>query len=110
VDQQTFMMIAAALLGAFIIIWLLGQRRVRRGLRYCAALFRDPETPWSARLMLGAALAYFAMPFGIVPDSVPVLSQMDDLIFVPLLLWAGLKLVPPAARRKHAHLLTPPPE
>lgn len=55
---------------------------------------RDPRTPRGAKLLAGAAAAYALSPNDIVPDFIPVLGYLDDLILVPLCVWLAVKLVP----------------
>src|SRR5919202_1743317 len=59
---------------------------------YLAA--RDPRTPWLAKLLAAALVAYALSPFDLVPDFVPVLGYLDDLIIVPLGIALVLRLVP----------------
>ena len=55
---------------------------------------RDPRTPLDAKLLAGAVAAYAFSPIDLIPDFVPVLGLLDDLLIVPLGVWAVLKLVP----------------
>jgi uncharacterized membrane protein YkvA (DUF1232 family) len=55
---------------------------------------RDPRVPWYARLLVAAVVAYALSPIDLIPDFVPVLGYLDDLILVPLGLALALRLVP----------------
>ena len=55
---------------------------------------RDPGTPWHARLLALAVAAYALSPIDLIPDFIPVLGYLDDLIIVPLGLMLVLRLVP----------------
>jgi carbonic anhydrase len=45
-------------------------------------MFRDPDVPMFAKAVLPLLVAYVAMPFDLVPDFIPVLGQLDDLVIV----------------------------
>jgi uncharacterized membrane protein YkvA (DUF1232 family) len=57
---------------------------------------RDPRTPLLARLVAALVVAYALSPIDLIPDFVPVLGYLDDLIIVPLGLALVLRMVPPA--------------
>jgi uncharacterized membrane protein YkvA (DUF1232 family) len=70
-------------------------RAVKRELRVYQCVLRDSRTPWYAKVVLGMAVGYLLLPFDLIPDFIPVLGQLDDLLIVPGLVWLALKLVPP---------------
>ncbi len=55
---------------------------------------RDPRTPWIARLLALGIAAYALSPIDLIPDFIPVLGYLDDLIIVPLGLMLVLRLLP----------------
>lgn len=61
---------------------------------YLAA--RHPRTPWYAKLLVAAIVAYALSPIDLIPDFVPVLGYLDDLVLLPLGIAWAIRLVPPA--------------
>lgn len=59
---------------------------------YLAA--RDPRTPWYAKLLVAGIVAYALSPIDLIPDFVPVLGYLDDLILIPIGIALAIKLVP----------------
>lgn len=55
---------------------------------------RDNRVPWHARLLAVAVAAYALSPIDLIPDFIPVLGWLDDLILVPLGLWTVRRLIP----------------
>ena len=58
--------------------------------------YRDPRTPWYARVVAAVVVGYAFSPIDLIPDFIPVLGYLDDLVLVPLGIWFALKLIPPA--------------
>ena len=56
--------------------------------------YRDPRVPWYARLFAGAVVAYAFSPIDLIPDFIPVIGLLDDLLLVPLGIWLALKMIP----------------
>ncbi len=56
--------------------------------------YRDPRVPWYARLFAGVVVAYAFSPIDLIPDFIPVLGLLDDLLLVPLGVWLALKMIP----------------
>jgi len=59
---------------------------------YLAA--RDPRTPWYAKLLVAGIVAYAVSPIDLIPDFVPVLGYLDDLILIPVGITLAIRLVP----------------
>lgn len=55
---------------------------------------RDPRVPWYAKLVAGLVAAYALSPIDLIPDFIPVLGYLDDLILVPLGMVLAIKLIP----------------
>ncbi len=55
---------------------------------------RDPRTPWYVKLFAGGVVAYALSPIDLIPDFVPVLGYLDDLILVPFGIALAVKMIP----------------
>lgn len=70
---------------------------------------RDPRVPWYARAFMALVLAYTFSPIDLIPDFVPALGHLDDLVIIPLGIFIALKMIPPEvmaeARRQSEELL-----
>ena len=69
-----------------------------RGLkRDVAALWlalRDPRVPWVAKAVAAVVVAYALSPIDLIPDFIPVLGYLDDLLLVPLGILLAVRLIP----------------
>jgi uncharacterized membrane protein YkvA (DUF1232 family) len=70
--------------------------RARDDLRLVAAALGDSRTPIVPRLLIVALIAYVASPIDLIPDFIPVLGLIDDVVLVPLGVALVLRLLPPA--------------
>lgn len=70
---------------------------------------RDPRVPWYAKVFLGLVVAHTFSPIDLIPDFIPVLGYLDDLIITPLGVALALKMIPPEvmadARRRSEELI-----
>jgi uncharacterized membrane protein YkvA (DUF1232 family) len=57
-------------------------------------VLRHPHTPKLAKVLLWLAVAYVLLPFDLIPDFIPLIGQLDDLVVVPGLIYLALKLIP----------------
>jgi uncharacterized membrane protein YkvA (DUF1232 family) len=58
--------------------------------------YRDPRTPWYAKLLAALVVGYAFSPIDLVPDAIPILGYLDDLLLVPLGIALALRMVPAA--------------
>jgi len=78
--------------------WARGLKREVHAV-YLAA--RDPRVPWYAKALAIAVAAYATSPIDLIPDFIPVLGYLDDLIIVPLGLALAIRLIPPEVMAEH---------
>ena len=55
---------------------------------------RDPRTPWHAKALAGAVAAYALSPIDLIPDFIPILGYLDDLLIVPAGIWLAVRWIP----------------
>lgn len=68
--------------------------RLRREVRVVGWACRDPRVPWYAKALAGVVVAYALSPIDLIPDFIPVLGYLDDVILVPLGVTLVLRLIP----------------
>lgn len=76
-------------------------RAIRRDVTALYLAARDPRVPWLAKLVAVAVLAYALSPIDLIPDFIPVLGYVDDLIILPLGIMLAIRLIPPAVMDEH---------
>ncbi|HYY60382.1 MAG TPA: YkvA family protein [Burkholderiales bacterium] len=69
-------------------------RSVKRELVALALAVRHPHTPWYAKLVVAGCVAYALTPVDFIPDAIPVVGFIDDLIFIPLAIALAVRFVP----------------
>lgn len=57
-------------------------------------VLKHPKTPKLAKWLIGMAIAYFLSPIDLIPDFIPILGQLDDLLIVPLLITIAVRIIP----------------
>lgn len=69
-------------------------RNIKQEVKVYQLILRDKRTPRMPKILLGCALSYLFLPIDIIPDFIPVIGYLDDLIIVPTLIIIALKMIP----------------
>lgn len=70
-------------------------QNLRRSFTVYKKAMKDPRTPRAAKFLLLGAMGYTLMPFDIIPDWIPFLGQIDDIIIVPMIINWAIQMIPP---------------
>jgi len=76
-------------------------RRLKRDVIALYLAARDPRVPWHAKAVAGCVAAYALSPIDLIPDFIPVLGYLDDVILVPAGIWLAMRLIPPQLLTEH---------
>ncbi len=76
-------------------------RIVRRDVHAIYLAARDPRVPWYAKALAACVAGYALSPIDLIPDFIPVLGYLDDLVIVPLGILAVVRLIPPDILAQH---------
>jgi uncharacterized membrane protein YkvA (DUF1232 family) len=93
--------------------WQQHARQLKVELYTLYLAYRDPRTPWYARLFAAGVVGYAFSPIDLIPDPIPILGYLDDLILIPLGVMLALKMIPPAVMaecREKAQLVMSQPK
>ncbi|MCE9612736.1 MAG: DUF1232 domain-containing protein [Lentisphaerae bacterium] len=69
-------------------------RRFSQELEFYRLVLKHPRTPCASRWFLGAAIAYAVSPIDLIPDVIPVIGHLDDVVILPVLIWLARRLLP----------------
>ena len=76
-------------------------RSIKRDVHALYLSARDPRVPWYAKAVALAVAAYALSPIDLIPDFIPVIGYLDDLVLVPLGILLAVQLIPPAVLAEH---------
>ncbi|WP_053365100.1 YkvA family protein [Bacillus sp. FJAT-27245] len=77
-------------------------RQLKKQIMILYFAVQDPRMPWHAKLVAAMVAAYALSPIDLIPDFIPVLGYLDDVILLPIGIWIALKLIPGEVRREAA--------
>jgi uncharacterized membrane protein YkvA (DUF1232 family) len=69
-------------------------RQLKKNLTALYYVQQHPHTPWYCRLLIFLTLLYALSPIDLIPDFIPVLGLLDDLLLLPLAIYLTIKLLP----------------
>lgn len=79
-------------------------RVIKRDVHALYLASRDPRVPWYAKAMAVVVAGYALSPIDLVPDFIPVLGYLDDVILVPLGVLLVIRMIPPEIMAEHRDL------
>ena len=65
------------------------------------SVMTDPRCPRLARWILGGAVAYALSPIDLIPDFIPVVGHLDDVLLLPLMVWIAIRIIPKTLIAEH---------
>ncbi len=74
--------------------WKTGAKRLRSEIHALCLAARDPRTPWYAKALAAFIIGYVLSPVDLIPDFIPVIGYLDDLIIVPAGITILIKIMP----------------
>lgn len=79
---------------SILVRWKQAAQALKRQVYTLYLVYRDPRTPWCARLFAALVVAYAFSPIDLIPDPIPLLGYLDDLLLVPLEVFLALRMIP----------------
>lgn len=76
-------------------IWKVRARQLQAEVLALYLAYRDPRVPWYAKVVAACVVGYAFSPIDLIPDFIPVLGYLDDLILIPLGSALALRMIPP---------------
>ncbi|MBI2413580.1 MAG: DUF1232 domain-containing protein [Deltaproteobacteria bacterium] len=71
-----------------------GLKSIRPRIKVYRLVLKDKRTPKGAKVLLALAIGYMLMPFDLIPDFLPIIGHVDDVIIVPLLFYLAIRMIP----------------
>jgi len=79
---------------SFIDSWKARAHQLKTEVYALYLAYKDPRTPWYARIFAAGMVAYAFSPIDLIPDFIPVLGYLDDLVLIPLGVFLAIRMIP----------------
>jgi uncharacterized membrane protein YkvA (DUF1232 family) len=80
---------------SILVNWKVRARQLKTEVYALYLAYRDPRVPWYAKAVAVCVVGYALSPIDLIPDFIPVLGYLDDLVLIPLGIALTLRLIPP---------------
>ena len=67
---------------------------IKQNIEFYVSLCGDSNVPRVPKWLLWSAMGYAFLPLDLIPDFIPVIGQLDDIVVVPLLVWLAIRMIP----------------
>lgn len=74
--------------------WKQKVRQLKRETYALYLAYQDPRVPWTAKIVVMCIVGYALSPIDLIPDAIPILGQLDDLILIPVGIALAIRLIP----------------
>jgi uncharacterized membrane protein YkvA (DUF1232 family) len=85
---------------SFLDTWKASARKLKTEVYALYLAYKDPRTPWYAKVFTAVVVGYAFSPIDLIPDPIPILGYLDDLVLVPLGAYFAMKMIPPEVMRE----------
>jgi uncharacterized membrane protein YkvA (DUF1232 family) len=85
---------AGGCMPAYVETWKARARQLKVDVYALYLAYKDPRTPWYAKVFTAIVVGYAFSPIDLIPDPIPVLGYLDDLVLIPLGVFLALKMIP----------------
>ena len=79
----------------FLQKWKARARILKREVHTLYLAYRDPRTPWYGKAFAALVVTYAFSPIDLIPDPIPILGYLDDLVLIPLGVMIAVRMIPP---------------
>lgn len=82
-------------MAAFLDSWKASAKQLKTEVYALYLAYKDTRTPWYARVFAAVVVGYAFSPIDLIPDPIPILGYLDDLVLIPLGIYLAVKMIPP---------------